>query len=760
MIRTIGTAFLIGMLFSSPASTDPIVVRSGEHEQFTRLVMLLPDQATWALEKNVETAWLSISDFEEGFDLSGAFEIIPRTRLNALVATDSRLELQMNCDCAVTGFVERNGYLVIDIADGIPIERTAEPTPLVELMPEPRTTSLTQLNLPESSFRFGDLLWADAIPDTEDSIGFEEQHTLKGNQQTETVSEVEQDLIEAARENILEAFSAAASRGLVEVAESVLESSPPAAVEETEVEIFDSSQRVSEVIEDNSINIRISSSADVPTDNPRSGIALSGASCPDPAALRISSWGTDDSFDHQIGESNRNLYGEAGRLDEELALSRARLYLHFGFGAEAKQVLDMVPDIAEKHPELYDLSQYFEYGFVKNPRVLHRFPDCDSAFALWGMLSPEAFPKTAPANTDAALLALEALPNHLKHIVGQDLADMLLRNGDLEQGAIAMRSYERLPHNKEEAVTLNNVSLDRLRNKSADAQDKLMEVVSNNTTESPTALIELINERLEENAVISDDLQKLASAYLFELQGTELEPQVLRSLILAYGQAAAFSEAIENIDNHSDVLDMAQKQEVVSRVFASIELVATDSEFLERYFFDFERLSGLINDEVKLQVAERLFDLRFEDEAEAVLRQLEEQNESERLNMLRAKLYLREGLFSEALEALGELQSSEAISIRASALFALGENAEARDLFSSADEADLALAATWLSDNWTDLVSDSDPVFGPVRDVALQPMPRIVRDRDVVERTSEVLDESAQARDALQTLLNELQVSN
>ena len=760
MIRTIRTALLTFLCFAPPASSEPIIVRSGEHEQFTRLVMLLPDGTTWNLEKNAKTAWIGLSDFDEGFDLSRAFEIIPRTRLNALVATDNRLELQMNCDCAVTGFIEQNGYLVIDISDGLPIEETAQPAPLVEVNPEAETASTAQLDLPDSRFQFGDLLWAGDVPYAEYSNDAEERTAPEPDQPAEISAQAELEQTEATRKNILEAFSAAASRGLVDVSESMPERANSAVVDETNLEIFDTSRHIVDTTEDNANNIRLSTSSDVPSESPRSRVALSGVSCPNPDLLNISSWGTENSFDDQIGESNRNLYSEAGHLNEEVALTRAKLYLHFGFGAEARQILDMIPDVSSQYPELYDLSQYFEYGFVKNPRILHRFPDCDSEFALWGILSPEVFSSSTPADTDAALLALESLPDHLKYFVGQDLGDALLQRGDLEQGTIAMRSYERLPQHRDETVTLNDANVERLRDKTQESQEKLLEVVSNDTAESPMALIQLIDHRLEQDASISQDVQQLAAAYLFELQGTELEPLMLRALILAQAQSALFSGAIENFDKHSDVLDATQKQEVISRLFTSIGTTATDSEFLERYFFNFARLSIWIDELAKLQVGERLFALGFENEAKAVILGLGAQSQSERLSLLSAKLYMRDGMFSETLNALSGLQSSEAIAIRAEALVGLGRNAEARELFSRADEPELSAEAIWLSDDWTDLVSDGDPVFGPVRDVAVQTVPTVSRDRDIVTRASEVVEESSQARDVLQVLLNELQISN
>lgn len=749
MRKLFGTALLVGACFcTQQVGADPILVRSGEHAEFTRLVLLLPEGATWGLEQNTQTAWIELEGFDEGFDLSEAFEIIPRTRLNALVATDNRLELQMNCNCQVSGFLERNGYLVVDIADGSDIEE------------EEPATAINQLDLPQTEFQFGDLLWANGREDGSHTNSQEQEDFPDAETPRKTPVLPDQLHIERSRQNILEAFSSAASKGLVQMPDRAEESVTSTTDTVQNPGIFDSSSSLTEEVGSEFDQIRVTNSNDVPADNPGSQVALSGATCPDPDMLKISSWGNAGSFDEQISESNRQLFDETGRLNQAEALSRAKLYLFFGFGAEAQQILDMIPDVSAEHPELFDLAQYFEHGFVKNPRLLHRFPDCDSAFALWGMLAPQDFPPSSPANVDAALLALEFLPDHVKYHVGQDLGDTLLQLGKLEQASVAMRAYERLPDHPKGHVTLNDAKAQSLRNDLNSSAEVLTEVLSDDTDESPLALVKLIDQRLAENASVPDDLLKLAEAYSFELQNTDIASPVLRAYILAAAQSSLFERAIVELKNGWDAFDEVQKGEVASKLFLKIAESANDSEFLERYFLDADHFSSVLSADSILALSERLLDLGFAKEAEIMLQNLDADPNSDREKLLVAKLHLIGGSFAQSLEQLRGLQSQEANSLRAKALQGLGENAEASALFKEADQPDLATAATWLSNEWTELVNSEDPVFGPVRDIAVQPMPNVTRDSDAVIRASEALEASGLARVTLQNLLGELQVPN
>lgn len=743
-------AVIISVFFSgSSLWADPIPVRSGEHSDFTRLVMPFPDGATWRLENDSRRASIILGGFDDGFDLSNAFSVIPRTRLNALVATQSRLELQLNCDCDVSGFVEYNGFLVVDISDKVArVSASRKP---------PDTVSA----LPNSRFQFGELLWSfdESQFAPPDENPYDDAREL--GRPGETEPSVRMQDIEVRRQDILKAFSAAASKGLVEIDDSLSEltgSEPP----DSAGSIRSEPMQIDEYpVENVNGNIRVTSSRDVQDpETPDPFVSLAGATCPDPDLLQISAWATEEPVEVQIGRSNRALFDDAGRFNYAEALSRVRIYLYFGFGAEARQLLTMIPNASSDYPELHDLAQYFEYGFVRNPRILHQFPDCNSAFALWGMLAPQTLSEDSLTDTEAALRALKALPAHIRYIAAQDLSEILLQRGDLQNGTIAMRLYEQLPQHDDGEVRVANAVAESLRKNNSESRGLLSEVVAEGSNEAPIALIKMIDQLVSQGDAIPSDTLTLTEAYLFEFRGTDLAPSLLRANILAAAQSLLFDSATEVYLENSDDFDDAQKREVASQLFLMIASAASDIEFLERYYADYTKFQDWVDETSTVAVADRLFMLGFSTEALAVVERLDEENPSARAQILRAKLHLAEGEYLKTIDELERLRSLEADRIRAAALQGLGENAEARDLFFEAERPDLATYASWMSNEWKDLIDPDDPVFGPIRNLASEDLPGINRDKQIVEDTSKVLEASGLARKALEDLLDAVDVSN
>lgn len=135
----------------SPAQT--LTVRSGEHADFTRLVVYLGRDGTWTLTRDGAPREVLIS-FDRpglGFDLDRVFDLIPRDRLAGISSPGpSVLRLQLACDCPVAQYPLGPRYLVLDIFDpkagpvdaGPQNERGTAPAPVAEgPAPAPQTVA-------------------------------------------------------------------------------------------------------------------------------------------------------------------------------------------------------------------------------------------------------------------------------------------------------------------------------------------------------------------------------------------------------------------------------------------------------------------------------------------------------------------------------------------------------------------------------------------------------------------------------------------
>lgn len=99
------------------AMAQTIRVQSGEHADFTRLVLDIGATRDWRLERLGDTARLILDPPVDGFDISAVFDLIPRSRLAGLVAS-SELELVLACPCDIAASRYEQRYLVLDIRAG------------------------------------------------------------------------------------------------------------------------------------------------------------------------------------------------------------------------------------------------------------------------------------------------------------------------------------------------------------------------------------------------------------------------------------------------------------------------------------------------------------------------------------------------------------------------------------------------------------------------------------------------------------------
>jgi hypothetical protein len=98
---------------------ETVVVNSGEHEGFSRLVMQFDEATDWALGRDGQTYELRVPGLADDFDFVGAFRRIPRSRITALSSPGpGRLLINVAKDVYADAFEIRAGRLVIDIKTG------------------------------------------------------------------------------------------------------------------------------------------------------------------------------------------------------------------------------------------------------------------------------------------------------------------------------------------------------------------------------------------------------------------------------------------------------------------------------------------------------------------------------------------------------------------------------------------------------------------------------------------------------------------
>ena len=108
--------------WSEIASAETIPVRSGEHGDFTRLVLTVSRDSSWTVQQSGRSAQLVSGKADVRYDVSGVFARIPKTRLSDLSPTaDGNLDLSLACECSVETFRQSGKYLVVDIRENLEV---------------------------------------------------------------------------------------------------------------------------------------------------------------------------------------------------------------------------------------------------------------------------------------------------------------------------------------------------------------------------------------------------------------------------------------------------------------------------------------------------------------------------------------------------------------------------------------------------------------------------------------------------------------
>ncbi|WP_299843505.1 hypothetical protein [uncultured Jannaschia sp.] len=133
------------------ALAEPVRVRSGEHDTFSRLVFPSGEPLEWTIERpwagEARIAFAPSPDL----DLAEIFLRIPRTRLRDVTQAPEAVILDLGCNCPVEVSQIGSGHIVIDVVDGGPLPKRPAPAVVGSVLPlpyEPLPMSLAFPRLP------------------------------------------------------------------------------------------------------------------------------------------------------------------------------------------------------------------------------------------------------------------------------------------------------------------------------------------------------------------------------------------------------------------------------------------------------------------------------------------------------------------------------------------------------------------------------------------------------------------------------------
>lgn len=707
MIGLVFRGFFLNVLFAVVAAAQTVTVRSGEHSNFTRVVLTLPDRAEWSLNQSGDRANLELEDGPYAFDTSSVFQRISGKRLTSVTPNGNGdgLMLDLACPCEVSGFWHAEKMLVLDIKDNPEFSKPSRPMSRRTARTDPATAQTTRFESSSNSVAAGLLM---------PSLPIVLDEPPKGRGFKPKVDDAKKtDSLEQTRDQLVKQFGRAATQGLLTPRVQIDRTSPSDAEPVSDV-IRQDAELISDPATPQGPPSQINLHAETSMDQAFLRQLSNGTfpkrerMCPPNEWVNVQAWATDSSFWSQVGVLRSGMINAAGKLDTDVVYDLAKLYIHYGFGAEALQTVNIAPQPEPKHRALQAMAHVLDYGASDAANILHGHFHCGPDVLLWSLLATPTWPDRTEIDTDAALLAFMALPYHLRQYLGPDLSRRFRAVGGDETADQLLRATSRNPRSASHDFMVQQAISDAGKGSRDIAIKTLEGVVAAGAEPSATALVKLVEYKLEAKEPISFEMAQLAEAYAKENEGLPISEQLRWAQVIALASSGAFDAAFAGMQEREESLS-TKRPNLKSDVLGLLVDNADDVPFLRHALSYGAGDVSPITPVVAIGLASRLLELGFPEVARQVTSAALTENPDRKGRVLNANIALALGQPRKAEVELLGLEGEDVNLLRARARSMAGEHAAAGDLYASAKEPQAALREKWFAEDWQSLDGSDDP---------------------------------------------------
>jgi hypothetical protein len=707
------------VLFLAVGATEAQTARvvSGEHDDFTRLVIELPAATDWQVGRlPLGYGFATASPDQPTYDLSRVWDRIARTRLQSLRVDPATgaLQLSLACDCHVFPFEYRPGMIVLDIKDGAP-----PPGSSFEAALDTDGAVATDDHVPVATEpASGDVMAYDWRVDRSESPP-DARAARPLDLPTGSVS------LDPLRDELLAQISRGAADGIVDMA------LPGKPAEHPDTEWGELPWTTIHLGEAAGVEVR-----------PGGGVetVASGAECLADVDLDLSSWGNDMPPADLLSEARSSLFGEFDRLSPEATLRAVQIHLYLGFGAEARSYADLLDtDLPETLPFYVSMSHLID-GETDPQTPFAAMLGCDGAAALWAALAQDRLPAGSGVNTDAVLRGFLALPPHLRRHLGAALADKFLTRDDVEAARIVRDAIERSSQVAPADMALLDAKAD-LHDGDLPAAQAHAEAAVEASADDSESLITLVETHFSDGTPLDPQVALTLRTLLREAGGRSDEPALQRALVLALALSGGVDAAFEAADGS----DAAARD-----LWQVLPVRADDNDFLTHAILAEAAAVPAVDPVTADRIAARLLQLGFADAALRWLGPVAATDPPER-RQLAAEAELDRGNARAAADLLVGLGNPAAQDLQAQALIQLGAYAPAHEALLAAGSTDAAdRVLTWQHD-WAALGAQGvDPWASAARLVKTSTP---TTDVGPLGQSASLLEDSAAMRAAVAALL-------
>lgn len=724
------------------AAANAVRVQTGEHPDFSRVVVILPEGVDWQLGRD-DDGYVLRSAVADGYNIEDFFDLIPRDRIKDAIqdTATGELRLSVDCECHADAFVDSPNILVVDIRDGLPpqdslyegrldqsVAQTENISPITTGRPfKPQRNPLIPIIVadeaqpPDVTPRPA----AQTLPSAAADQKKQTQVTFEATEPSEDVSGLAE--LEA---SITASLGRALSQGLLEADVIGRDGEPvgwlPNGLSRSEAPGIRATTGVDQ--------------AAIP-DDPRIPVTQEGANCVSNAYFDIANWGDDRPFAAQISEARASLTSESDKLLGDAVLNLARKFIYFGFGREAIQTLELDGVQSQERRYLQAVSQIID-GDPIDRGLFAQQASCASDVALWALLAAGEDEQDTLVDRAAILRAFKSLPAGLQAHLAPIVAEQFVSVGDEDAAVQVIAVLAAKPEVPLEAQAAEVVLKRALGDEQA-ATDQVARVIDTDPHATPEFMIALLTTSVKNQTLIDADTFTLANAMRFENRGLPIATELARAQTRAYLYQDEFGAALDLIDelNPNGAIELVEEF-----VVAAAERMP-DDDFL---VFAFGELPKQVSPIGKNAVTKRLLALGFPQYASTLLSDPLEGPFALDGAYLRAEVALALADPAGAIDALPETTSDRAKGILQIANGLLSENGIMATAYATDDQT----LYDWRRGDWSALSSSEDPLLQAASVVALEKnVPAFDLDAPLKSGRA-LLDDSQRSRAVMTDLLN------
>lgn len=609
-----GYLIWLAVLWPMMINAAPLRVLTGEHADFTRVVVAIPPETEWQLGRTDEGYALRMP-VDDGYDLAGFFDLIPNDRIVDVSQDPGRdeLRLRVDCRCHARASVYQGNYLVIDIRDG-PAPRNS---PFELALPAALTLRAREADsvqerrsyqpsesplLPVITPRVADMrtmvgsgeTQKDDVPKPAPQI--QNMPTVPTHEARQLIAEtLGESLGRALTDGLLEERRGPARTGPSgepELAQDMVRQGPsiPGIDTKTGIDPF-------------AINSTVAA--------PQTQV---GQPCLDQSQFDIAMWGKDTPPHRQLQAARAALSASVDQPEADAFLALARLYVFLGFGREAVQTLDMENIQSRQRIILRAIAGIIDDEPVSQDLFIGQV-SCPSHVALWALLAQPAPPTDAQVDRRAVITAYRALPTYVQKAIAPRLTEALLAIGAQDE-AMQVMGQQPLTVREDVNVVLAEAALSEALGDEARAVAAVTEVVRRDPRTTPEAMQRFFENGIANEVAFADEDFLFADALRFENAGQPSAVFLADAQFKAYLSVDRFDDARRLLQTGLNRTAEPRLATLRSALFQQVADRLPDGAFL-RFIWDED--FGTIDVETQHVIAARLIALGFPQRALAVL---------------------------------------------------------------------------------------------------------------------------------------------